>query len=223
MWLMALFLLVVGVGLPVLAWLSYRWQRAAAVAPADLPSPRALAWQTVGLQLLVAGLALLAQWGGGIKVVWLSRLSAASGLMALGIVVAALGAAWWEARRPLAARDEWRRTLRRVGAADPVWLLATAAAAIAEELTYRGVLTQALSMPLGLVTGALASALVFGLAHFGQGWRGVAFSAGYGLGMQAVVVVSGGLSLAIIAHFSYDLSAAALGRHLAGRARPGGG
>lgn len=219
MLLMAPFLLVVGVVLPALAWSSYRWQRTSAVSPADLLSPRALAWQTVALQALVAALALLALWGGGIKVVWVSRLSAASILTTLGIVGLALAAAWWEARRPLAAGDELRRTLRRVSATDPVWLLATAAATISEELTYRGVLTQALSPLWGLVAGAMASALVFGLAHFGQGWRGVAFSAVYGLGMQALVVVSGGLSLAIIAHFSYDLSAAALGRRLAARER----
>ena len=40
---------------------------------------------------------------------------------------------------------------------------------------------------------------------------------GYGLGMQGLAVVSGGLRLAILAHGAYDLAAAALGRRLARR------
>lgn len=213
------FLLVVGVALPVLAWSSHRWLRTTDATQAALPSARALAWQTIVVQALVAGLASLAVWGGGLNVIWPSRLTVTGVLTAIGIVGVALVVAWLEGRRPLGPGNELRCTLRSVGATDPVWLLATTAAAVSEEFAYRGVLTEVLSEPLGIAVGSVASAIVFGMSHFGQRWRGAIFSAGFGLAMQVLVVVSGGLSLAIIAHFSYDLAAAALGRRLATRER----
>ena len=112
-----------------------------------------------------------------------------------------------------------RRTLRSVGATDPVWLLTITAAAVSEEFAYRGVLTVILSEPFGIAIGSVGSAVVFGVSHFGQGWRGAAYSAVFGLSMQSLILVSGGLSLAIIVHLSYDLCALELGRRLAARER----
>jgi membrane protease YdiL (CAAX protease family) len=213
------FLLLVGVVLPALAWSSLRWLRttSAATEPTALPSARALGWQTVVLQTLVAGVAGLAAWGGGLRINWLSRVTAAGVLTSLAILLVALAVAWLEGRRPLGSGNQLRRTLRSVGAADPVWLLATTIAAVSEELAYRGVLTDFLSGPLGLAAGAIVSAIVFGASHFAQGWRGAAFSAVFGLGLQVVVAISGGLLLAIVTHLTYDLCAAALGRRMATR------
>ena len=112
-----------------------------------------------------------------------------------------------------------RRWLRGIETRDPVLLLATMAAVASEELAYRGVLTDLASGPLGPTAGAIASAAAFGVGHAAQGWWGVVFSAGYGLALQGLVVVSGGLALAMAAHLAYDLVAAALGRRLGKRTR----
>ncbi len=213
------FLLAIGVVLPVLAWSSHRWLRTTKPTPEALPSAHALGLQTVLLQALIAGLAGLAVWGAGLNVTWLSSLTVASALIATGILVVALVVAWLEGQRPLGPGDEMRRTLRSVGATDPVWLLTVTAAAVSEEFAYRGVLTVILSEPFGIAIGAVGSAVVFGVSHFAQGWRGAAYSAVFGLSMQSLILVSGGLSLAIIVHLSYDLGALAIGRRLAARER----
>ena len=104
---------------------------------------------------------------------------------------------------------------------DPAWLALTVVAAIVEEYACRGVLTGILTSVLGPGSAWILSAGLFGLGHFTQGWRGLVFSAGFGLALQAVVSLSGGLLLAIVAHMAYDLGASWLGRRLARRIEHG--
>jgi membrane protease YdiL (CAAX protease family) len=214
------FLIVVGLALPVLAWLSYRAMSRTDSKSTDALSPRALAWQTLAVQAVVAGLAALAVWGGKIDVAWLSRVTLGSGLLTICILAAWLAMAWFEGRRPSGSKNELQRAFGNVSISDPVWLLATTSTAVSEEFAYRGVMTQILSEPVGVIGGAVASALVFGVSHFGQGWRGFIYSTGFALLMQLLVFISGGLSLAIATHFVYDLAAFAMGRHFAKREEP---
>jgi membrane protease YdiL (CAAX protease family) len=215
------FLLVVVVVLPALAWSSHRWAHSPGATDAAVPAIRVLGWQTVVLQTAVAGLAFLAIGGGEIEVIWWSSLTPRSGLLAVGLVAGALLVSWLEGRRPLGPHDSIRRRLREIRPTDPLWLLATVAAAVSEELAYRGVLTGLIGLWIGLPAGAAVSALAFGLGHLGQGWRGAAFSAAFGLGLQGLVAVSGGLGLAILAHGVYDLGATAMGRRLRVDGTPG--
>jgi membrane protease YdiL (CAAX protease family) len=206
------FLVIVVVAMPVLAWVGYRAQRVPGTASVALPSARSMALQTIALQAVVGGTAWLAASGAGIAVSWRSILSAETVAVASLAVASALGFAWLESRRPLGPDEALRRRLRQVGALDPLWLATAIVAAVAEEFAYRGVLPALLGRDLGMPAGIAVSALVFGLAHLAQGWRGAAFSAAFGLAMQAVVLLSQGLFLAIAAHLAYDLCAAALGR-----------
>ena len=77
-------------------------------------------------------------------------------------------------------------------------------------------LTALLGGPLGLWPAALLSALAFGGAHLGQGWCGGFFGMAFGIGLQALCFVYGGLIVAILVHFAYDILAGALGHRLAG-------
>jgi membrane protease YdiL (CAAX protease family) len=174
-----------------------------------------MALQTIVLQALVFGLAWLASAGTGITVSWQSRLGTLPLLATIALLALFTGVAWAEARRPLGARDVLRRKLRRASPADPVWLTLTLIAGIVEEYAYRGVLTAILAVPFGTIAASVASAVLFGLAHSTQGWRGFAFSAAFGLALQGLVFVSGGLALAIFVHVAYDVGATWLGRRLA--------
>ncbi len=95
-----------------------------------------------------------------------------------------------------------------------MWFLAIGAAAICEEYAYRGVLFLLVEQSLPPTLAGLASALLFGLAHFGQGWRGAILSTLFGLGLQLIVALSGGLFLAILAHLLYNFGVVWLGRRL---------
>ncbi len=210
------FLIVVGILLPWLAWSSYRHLASGSDAPESLPSPQALAAQTIIVQVVVAALAWLALAHSELTLSWSSDLNAAALVATVVVVLAGLGIAQLDARRPLGPRDRLRRKLRSVGLTR-LWLAAMGAAAIGEEFAYRGVLSLMLGQALAPALAALVSALLFGLAHFGQGWRGVILSAAFGVGLQVIVVFSGGLFLAILAHLLYDLGVAWLARRLAMR------
>jgi membrane protease YdiL (CAAX protease family) len=206
------FLILIGLVLPLLAWNSHRQVTSSEVADDALPSLRALALQTIVLQTVVFGFAWLASASAGITVSWSSQLGPISLLGTIAVFALAMAVAWMEARRPLEPPDVLRRILWRASPTDPAWLTLTVVAGIAEEFAYRGVLTGLLTIPLGAGTASIVSAGVFGLGHFTQGWRGLVYSAGFGLALQGVVVLSGGLLLAIVVHVAYDLCAARLGR-----------
>ena len=88
------------------------------------------------------------------------------------------------------------------------WLFAGVAvtAGICEEILFRGFLTlyfgeMGLSAALTIVLGAV----IFGLAHAYQGWKGVAQTTLMGALFMALFVVSGSLVPCIVAHAAIDL------------------
>lgn len=216
-WLPALpFLVVSLLAVPLLAWRSRRWlQQSSSRDEAALPSTRALTLQTLVLQGMMAGLAWLAAWSTNVRVHWWAVWSPTDVLLAAGVLAIALLFAMREARCAVASTDPLRQRLRQIHITDPWWITAAIAAAIAEEYCYRGVLTALLGGPLGLWPAALLSALAFGGAHLGQGWRGGCFGAVFGLGLQALCFVHGGLLVAILVHFAYDMLVGAWGHRLA--------
>jgi membrane protease YdiL (CAAX protease family) len=211
------FLIVVGLVLPLLSWSSYRRSLRAEPAPDATVSIRAMAIQIFIVQALVLGLALVASGAADLDLAWSSTLTVATVLSAGVAIAGAVFVAWLEARRPLGPHDTLRRKLRQVSASDPVWIAITVVAGSVGEYAYRGVLTAILTGPLGIGPAALASAGLFGLAHLGSGWRSAAFGVGFALAMQALILFSGGLLPAVLAHAAYDLIAARLGHRLAKR------
>jgi membrane protease YdiL (CAAX protease family) len=211
------FLVVVGLALPLLSLSSYR--RSLSVDPASeagLPI-RAIAIQIFVVQAVVLSLALLASFGADLALAWSSAFTLTAWLSAIMVSAGAVFVAWLEARTPLGPRDSLRRKLRQVAASNPIWIALTVVAGGVEEYAYRGVLTAILAGSLGFGAATVVSAGLFGLAHFGAGWRAAVFGVGFALAMQALVQLSGGLLLAVLAHAVYDLTAAWLGHRLANR------
>ena len=88
------------------------------------------------------------------------------------------------------------------------WLFAAVAitAGICEEIVFRGFLRLylgALGLPL-IATGVVA-ALIFGVAHAYQGWKGVMQTAALGGALMGLYIASGSLVPCIVAHALVDL------------------
>jgi len=89
-----------------------------------------------------------------------------------------------------------------------LWVLVSLAAAVAEEVTFRGVLFALLVMLTGSpwIAAALAAA-AFGVSHMIQGAQSAVIISVIALALHGLVAVGGSLYLAIAVHFLYDLIA----------------
>lgn len=79
-------------------------------------------------------------------------------------------------------------------------------AGICEEVLYRGILLASLEPFVGPWVAALASSVLFGMGHAYQGVVGVAKTAGVGLVLAAITLLSGSLVPAILLHAVLDLT-----------------
>jgi len=125
-------------------------------------------------------------------------------LLAAGVV---LMAPRW--RRNVEERDpKAYYFMPRNGKERGLWALISLAAAVAEEVTFRGVLFALLTMSTGSpwVAALLASA-AFGVSHMVQGALSALIITAIALALHGLVAVSGSLYLAIAVHFLYDLIA----------------
>lgn len=127
--------------------------------------------------------------------------TAAAVLLAAGI---ALMAPRW--RRSVERREpKVHLFMPRNGVERALWIAVSLAAAVAEEVTYRGVMYALLASLTGsALAGAMVAALVFGFSHLIQGVKSAAIITGIALALQALVAASGALYLAIGVHFLYD-------------------
>lgn len=86
-------------------------------------------------------------------------------------------------------------------------------AGICEEVLFRGFLfayLQASPWHLDASTTILVSSAMFGIAHFGQGTKGMLLAGAIGAALGILYVVTGSLLAPIIVHILIDLRAAAL-------------
>lgn len=108
------------------------------------------------------------------------------------------------------------------GIAERRWFAALGVTAgVTEELLFRGFLLRYLHtspMHLPLIWAAVFSALIFGMHHLYQGWRGVIGAAVAGLIFTAALLVTGSLWVGMAYHAAVDLSLL-----LYWRPRPAGG
>lgn len=87
-----------------------------------------------------------------------------------------------------------------------VWVGVSAAAAIGEEVVYRGVMVALLERLTGSWWTAMAiSAAAFALAHIVQGWRSVGFIVLFAVVFHLLVLTTGSLAPAVVVHFLYDV------------------
>lgn len=202
----AWFLLVFGVLLPWSAIRSGRRIRSGAA----LPGRRKHFVTTTIVLLVFLGLSLsvahfeyvpLGFDGSGV-----SRRSVVLGIASLAGLVAFMWPRWKRAVErdvPIlelfSPRDATERAL---------WTCVSAAAAVSEEVTYRGVLFVLLWRLTGQpLAAALLGALAFGAAHMMQGWKGAAIIIVFGLVFQALAYESGSLYVPIAVHLVYDVIA----------------
>jgi hypothetical protein len=86
------------------------------------------------------------------------------------------------------------------------WVCISLAAAVGEEITYRGVLIELVQrMGAGFPLAVALCALAFGLSHSTQSWTAAAIITGYAVLMHLLVACSGSLYLGMVLHFLHDL------------------
>jgi hypothetical protein len=87
-------------------------------------------------------------------------------------------------------------------------VVASAAAGISEEISWRGVQTALLASLIGdYWIGAALSAVLFALVHVSQGWRSTVQIVFVALGLQFIVWTSGTLYLAMAVHAAVNVTA----------------
>ena len=197
----AALLLIVGVAIPYLAWKTKQRFHGD-----ELPMPRAqFFFQTAIFQVVIYGFALVAASTNGIRlqllpIVWWKAWPA---LALLLLAVAVLKIRWpsrddADKRRLYAILPHDRRELGP-------YLVLCVVAGIAEEVIYRGVSYRLLiRLGLGVWIAAAIMSVVFALAHSVQGWRSTLFIGVIAAGFHFIVIYSGGLLPAIVAHTAYD-------------------
>lgn len=195
------FLLIIGVAIPYLAWKTSQRFRGD-----ELPMPRnQFFFQTAIFQVVIYGIALVAASTNAIRlrllpIVWWKSWPA---LALLLLAVALLKFAWpsrddGDKRRLYAILPHDRRELGP-------YLVLCVVAGIAEEVIYRGVAYRLLlRLGISMWIAAAILSVVFALAHSVQGWRSTIVIGAIAAGFHFVVIYSGGLLPAIVAHLAYD-------------------
>ena len=197
----AALLLIVGVAIPYLAWKTNRRFRGV-----ELPIPRAqFFFQTAIFQLVIYGFALVAASTNGIRLkllplVWWKAWPA----LALLVLSLALLKLRWPSRDDADKRRLYAilpHDRRELGP----YLVLCVVAGIAEEVIYRGV-SYRLLLRLGITIWVAAAimSVVFAVAHSVQGWRSAIVIGVIAAGFHFVVIYSGALVPAIVAHIAYD-------------------
>lgn len=217
-----LYLSVVCIAIPYLAWSSYRHLSSEGQIGEKAPTPRLLATQALVVHGVVLGLATACAATEQLEITWFSIPERGSLIAAVVVVATFISIARLEAKRPLASHEVLRRQLRRSGLSK-IWLVTMVVAAVAEEYAYRGVLYLLFENFMAPTIAAGLAAVVFGLGHLSQGPRGATLSAVFAAAMQFLFLASGALLLPITCHLLYDLAASWMGRKRApgGRLRTG--
>lgn len=207
-----LFILLVAAALPLLAALSYRNIRR---MEAEAETPLQLQKGPLYLQSMVMqGIVALVAWFTAEKeqltIPVKSGFHTWPVLAAVAFVTIALALAWWSKRSN--QTEEESSTLKYIlpnSSRDRLWwILAVVVAAFCEEYVYRGVLYQLLLQQTGglWMLAALISAIVFAFGHGTQGEKAILQIIPFALGFHLLVYLSGGLLLAMIAHFAYNIA-----------------
>jgi membrane protease YdiL (CAAX protease family) len=211
------FVLLVGVLLPLLAWRSGRRLQAALAEPEPAggsstdpvlarrsyyESAFATQFATLGLALLVArdvGMPLPGEFRVE-PLAWLATVAVFAGLLATLPLR-------WRTRTP-AQRRRHAEIAPRTPGQGLVNVALCLTAGIGEEITYRGVLHGCLWWWTGSWWIATAfCSLSFGVAHAIQGRRSMLIIAGVAFWMHTIVLWTGSLHLAMLVHAAYDLIA----------------
>jgi membrane protease YdiL (CAAX protease family) len=114
------------------------------------------------------------------------------------------------------------RLMPRQGSDFRLFTALACTAGLCEEFLFRGYLMWVAGLLLPFPVAPAAQALVFGLCHAYQGWRGIVLTTFAGAFLTAVVLVSGSIWPAILIHALMDLHAGDLARRVFPRDMGGG-
>ena len=211
----SIFLAAVGIGFPLLAYQSKKKLDAGLVLP-----KLAFYAETIVLQIGLLVWALFVARGEDLVLFRPVGDEPRAMLLSATALAAALGAMLLFVR--LAKTDTRERLAMLVPSTQGerfVWVGVSAAAAIGEEVVYRGVMAALLERLTGSWWIAIGiSAAVFALAHIVQGWRSVGFIVLFAVVFHLLVRSTGSLAPAVVVHFLYDvITGFILGRQFAGK------
>jgi membrane protease YdiL (CAAX protease family) len=202
------FLLVVCVAVPYLAWQSRKQ-----LGDGPLPIPRTqLFVQTIFVQLFLAALAVVAAMRNGIDLLAApKRPLAAWGLAALLVILLLAVMRWqWPHRDPESKARLYGMLPRERRELAPYFAVCLAAG-ICEEIVYRGVAAALLARITGsMIAAVLIASIVFALAHIIQGWQSAGVIFLIALGAHALAIAGQSLFPVMAAHALYDALAGTL-------------
>lgn len=220
-----LFLLIVVVGMPLLASISYKNIKTLEAEETDLK----LAKTPVYIQSMImqGGMALLA-YQVCIKEEY--KISLKAGFNTYSIIAAciflitSLGFAYFSQKFTDKKNESTLKYLLPENNKERLmWVLAVVVAAFCEEYIYRGVLYHVLltHMEDKIWASVLLSAVVFGFGHGTQGEKAIIQIIPFAIGFHIMAILSNGLLLPMIVHFIYNISVELLfGRKIIGQQHP---
>jgi membrane protease YdiL (CAAX protease family) len=220
-----LFLLIVVVGMPLLASISYKNIKTLEAEETDLK----LAKTPVYIQSMImqGGMALLA-YQVCIKEEY--KISLKAGFNTYSIIAAciflitSLGFAYFSQKFTDKKNESTLKYLLPENNKERLmWVLAVVVAAFCEEYIYRGVLYQILLLHTDgkIWASVLLSAVVFGFGHGTQGEKAIIQIIPFAIGFHIIAILSNGLLLPMIVHFIYNISVELLfGRKIIGQQHP---
>ena len=227
--------LLIVFGLPLRAW--YGMRRLNAVPPAEVPALRPRLWRRAILSQWILVALVLAAWLAAHRslAVLALPLKPTTGLAGVMVGLVTIVIIVLRQRGAVDTDESIRRRIRERLApvarlmpsqASDFRLFAALActAGLCEEFLFRGYLAWVAGLLLPFPLAPAAQALVFGICHAYQGWRGIVLTTFAGAFLTAVVLLTGSLWPAILVHALMDLHAGDLARRVFPRdAEPGTG
>ena len=197
-----LFLAIVCLGVPYLAW---RSSERAGSGPLPIPRRRFFI-QTIFVQLYLGALAFAAAWRNGIDLLTMPAAPLPAWVLAAAFLALLLGVMRWRwPHRGDESKEKLVRLLpRQRGELAPYFALCLAAG-VCEELVYRGTTAVLLTRLTGnLLAAIVIASAVFALAHVIQGRRAAVIVFFIALGAHALVFLTKSLFPVMAVHALYD-------------------
>jgi membrane protease YdiL (CAAX protease family) len=220
-----LVVLLIVLGLPLRAW--YGMRRLNAASPSEVAALRPRLWQR----------AILSQWllAALVLAIWLARhrsvltlglgVRPTGGLAGVIVGLVAIVVLVLRQRDAIDDDESIRRRIRdrlapverlmpRRSSDFRLFAALACTAGLCEEFLFRGYIAWFAALVLPFPVAPAAQALVFGLCHAYQGWRGIVLTTFAGAFLTLVVLVTGSLWPSIVIHALMDLHAGDLARRV---------
>jgi membrane protease YdiL (CAAX protease family) len=220
-----LFLLIVVVGMPLLAAISYRNIKTLEAEETDLKLAKTPVY--VQSMIMQGGMTLLAYqvcMKEEYTISFKAGFNTYSIMAACIFLLTSLGFAYFSQKFTDKKNESTLKYLLPENNKERLmWVLAVVVAAFCEEYIYRGVLYQILLLHTDgkIWASVLLSAVVFGFGHGTQGEKAIIQIIPFAIGFHIIAILSKGLLLPMIIHFLYNISVELLfGRRIIGQRRP---